>query len=79
MAPPVASRTPHRFFLSPRSFGPIISLLCPIFCTGLHAYAPYRLVNPGGSAERSSTSQKRRVGRAILNPDEAVIEAIGGG
>jgi hypothetical protein len=79
MSSPAASLTPHRFLLSPRGFGPITPLLCPIFRAGLHVYAPYRSANPGGSAKGSSTSQKCRVGRAILNPDEAVIEAVGGG
>jgi hypothetical protein len=83
MSSHAASITPHLFSLSPRGHGPITPLLCLIFRVGLHVYAPYPSANPRGNAKGSSTSEKCRVGWAILNLDEAVIEvvieAVGGG
>jgi hypothetical protein len=85
--------TPHSMPLPPMSYPYLMALLirchsitahpplpimCPSLRTGLHALS-IRSFSRSRWQQKTSTSQECRVGRAILNPEEAVIEVVGGG
>jgi hypothetical protein len=79
MSSSVTPLTPHHFLSRPADPGATIPLRAPSFALASTQIHQAVQAHPGGSARRPSTSQECRVGWAILNPNEAVIEVVGGG
>jgi hypothetical protein len=82
-SPPSIWSSPLLIHLSPvfhvTSAHPLFPNMCPSLRTGLHVLSIRPFSQSRWQREKTSTPQKCRVGRAILNPKEAVIEVVGGG
>jgi hypothetical protein len=58
---------------------PPLPIMHPSLRTGLHVLSIRPFSRSRWQHEKTSTSQECRVGRAVLNPKEVVIEVVGGG